>query len=178
MRSLLAAVRAHEAAADFLAWPGDLELDRAEHVEEVRLDPGGRLDAFAGDGAGGTFFFCGDGGEERPVLYADSEGGAAFVADGLAELLGLILVAPWWRDCRTFTPEESAALAAEYADDFGPGLPARATEAAALLDLRLPPLADALTRLHTRATRAPSPYRLLGPEGNAYEPFFRAVTAS
>ncbi|WP_245173597.1 hypothetical protein [Streptomyces aureus] len=65
---------------------------------------------FVGDGAGGTFFFCGEGGEERPILYADSEGGAALVAIGLAELL---LVVPWWRDCQAFTDEESRELEAE-----------------------------------------------------------------
>ncbi|MFF1767790.1 hypothetical protein [Streptomyces sp. NPDC058249] len=73
--SLIAAVREQEEAARFLAWPGDFDLDRGDHVEEVHLASGSALEGFAGDGAGSTYFFCGEGGEERPILYADSEGG-------------------------------------------------------------------------------------------------------
>ncbi|GAA2569474.1 MULTISPECIES: hypothetical protein [Streptomyces] len=51
----------------------------------MHLASGAGLEGFAGDGAGGTFFFCGEGGEERPILYAGSEGGAALVAIGLHE---------------------------------------------------------------------------------------------
>ncbi|MFD3472097.1 hypothetical protein ACFWWM_38415 [Streptomyces sp. NPDC058682] len=41
MESLIAAVREQEEAARFLAWPGDFDLDRGDHVEEVqRLDVG------------------------------------------------------------------------------------------------------------------------------------------
>ncbi|UUU33190.1 hypothetical protein JIX56_26805 [Streptomyces sp. CA-210063] len=81
MRSLITAVREQDEAARFLTWPGDFDLDRGDHGEEVHLTSGATLEGFAGDGAGGTFFFCGEGGEggeggeERPVLYADSEGG-------------------------------------------------------------------------------------------------------
>jgi hypothetical protein len=46
----------------------------------VRLRSGARLDAIAGDGAGGSFFLCGEGDEERPVLYASSEGEAGHAA--------------------------------------------------------------------------------------------------
>ncbi|MEU3990308.1 hypothetical protein AB0F24_18350 [Streptomyces platensis] len=67
MKSLITVIREQEDAAEFLAWPGDFELDRGDHVEEVHLASGAALEGFAGDGAGGTFFFCGEGGEERPV---------------------------------------------------------------------------------------------------------------
>ncbi|MDX2822823.1 hypothetical protein PV416_17350 [Streptomyces ipomoeae] len=147
MRSLITVIREQGEAAEFLAWPGDFELERGDdHVEEVRLASGAALESFAGDGAGGTFFFCGDGGEERPVLYADSEGGAALVAMGLPELIRLLLVAPWWRGCRAFTAEESRELAAEYLADM-PDLPARRDRAAAALGLELPGEAEALARL-------------------------------
>ncbi|MEU8068952.1 hypothetical protein AB0B20_04290 [Micromonospora sp. NPDC049151] len=85
MRSLIAAIVEHEEAASVLAWPGDFDLDRRDHVEDVHLASGVALEGLAGDGAGGTYFFCGDGGEERPVLYADSEGSAALVAIGLEQ---------------------------------------------------------------------------------------------
>lgn len=117
MESLIAAVREQEETARFLAWPGDFDLDRGDHVEEVHLASGAALEGFAGDGAGGTYFFCGEGGEERPVLYADSEGGAALVAIGLPELVRLLLVVPWWRDCQTLTSTESRELEAEYRED-------------------------------------------------------------
>ncbi|SNS63999.1 hypothetical protein SAMN05421812_101224 [Asanoa hainanensis] len=174
MRSLTAAIADHDDAAGFLAWPGDFELDRKDHVEEVHLASGATLEGFAGDGAGGTFFFCGDGGEERPVLYADSEGGAALVAIGLEQLLQLLLVAPWWRDCQAFTEEESRELAAEYLEDM-PDLTDRRDRAAAALGIELPTEAEVLTRLHRVATEAGDDFVLVyTPEGNEYE---RLITA-
>ncbi|MEU9665855.1 hypothetical protein AB0E25_09715 [Streptomyces bobili] len=172
MASLIASVRAHDEAARFLAGPGDFELDRADHGEEVHLASGARLEGFAGDGAGGTFFFCGDGGEERPVLYADSEGGAALVAVGLPELLRLLLVAPWWRDCTAFTAEQSGQFAAEYLADE-PGLVADRDRAAAALGLDLPSEAEALARLREVALGAGRDFVLVfTPEGEPYEPLF------
>ncbi|PNE39399.1 hypothetical protein [Streptomyces noursei] len=170
MKSLLTVLREHDDAASYLAWPGDLDLDRGDHVEEVHLASGAALEGFAGDGAGGTFFFCGQGGEERPVLYADSEGGAALVAIGLPELLRLLLVAPWWRDCRTFTAEESRDLAAEYEEDM-PDLMARRDRAAAALALTLPAEEDALARLREVALGAGEDFVLVfTPEGEPYAP--------
>ncbi|UUU22898.1 hypothetical protein [Streptomyces sp. DSM 40750] len=178
MRSLINAVREHDEAARFLVWPGDFDLDRGDdHVEEVHLASGAPLEAFAGDGAGGTFFFCGEGGEggeERPVLYADSEGGAALIAIGLPELLRLLLVAPWWRGCRTFTAEESRELAAEYLEDL-PNLPADRDRAAAALGLELPTEADALARLHEVAVGPGKDYVLLSaPENEPYDPLIES----
>lgn len=174
MRSLITAVREHERAARFLAWPGDFELDRGDHAEEVHLASGAALEEFAGDGAGGTYFFCGEGGEERPVLYADSEGGAALVAVGLRELLCLLLVAPWWRDCEAFTVEESRELAAEYLADM-PDLAARRDAAAAALGLDLPTEAQALARLREVALGAGTEFVLVfTPEGEPYDPLITA----
>ena len=170
LKSLITAIRERDEAADFLAWPGDFELDRGDHVEEVHLASGAALEGFAGDGAGGTFFFCGAGGEERPVLYADSEGGAALLAIGLPELLRLLLVAPWWRDCQTFTAEESQELAADYLEDI-PDLVARRDRAAAALGLDLPTEAAALARLRDVAVGAGKDFVLIfTPEGEPYSP--------
>ncbi|MER6135680.1 hypothetical protein [Streptomyces sp. NPDC001815] len=170
MDSLITAVRERDEAARFLVWPGDFDLDRGDHVEEVHLTSGAALEGFAGDGAGGTYFFCGEGGEERPILYADSEGGAALIAIGLPELLRLLLVAPWWRGCREFTEKESRELAAEYVEDI-PDLTARGEQAATALGLDLPEQADALARLREVAVRVGKNFVLLGsPEGHPYEP--------
>ncbi|MEW2554506.1 hypothetical protein AB0957_22580 [Streptomyces zhihengii] len=174
MESLIAAVREHEEAARFLAWPGDFDLDRGDHVEDVHLASGAVLEGFAGDGAGGTFFFCGEGGEERPILYADSEGGAALVAVGLPELVRLLLVVPWWRDCQDFSDEESRELEAEYLEDM-PDLAAGRARAAAALGLELPDRSAVLARLSEVATRLGKDYVLIfTPEGNPYEPLFAA----
>ncbi|MFJ3127882.1 hypothetical protein ACIPJO_33875 [Streptomyces sp. NPDC086993] len=170
MHSLITAVVAHDEAARFLAWPGDFELGRGDHVEGVHLASGAALEGFAGDGAGGTYFFCGDGGEERPVLYADSEGGAALVAIGLPELLRLLLVTPWWRDCRAFTAAESRELAAEYLEDM-PDLTARRDRAAEALGLALPAEAEVLARLHQVATGAGKDFVLVfTAEDEPYDP--------
>jgi hypothetical protein len=170
MQSLITAIREQDDAARFLAWPGDFDLDRGDHGEDVHLASGDALEGFAGDGAGGTFFFCGEGGEERPILYADSEGGAALVAMGLPELLRLLLVAPWWRDCQVFTAEESRELAVEYLHDM-PDLVARRDHAAAILGLRLPHEADALARLREVAVEGGRNVILIcTPEGEPYAP--------
>ncbi|MET7986882.1 hypothetical protein [Streptomyces sp. NPDC005281] len=176
MESLIAAVREQEEAARFLAWPGDFDLDRGDHVEEVHLASGAALEGFAGDGAGGTYFFCGEGGEERPILYAGSEGGAALVAIGLPELVRLLLVVPWWRGCQAFTDEESRELEAEYLEDM-PDLVARRDRAAAALGLGLglglPDQAEALARLREVATQLGEDFVLIfTPEGHPYEPLF------
>jgi hypothetical protein len=170
MQSLIRAVRENDQAARFLAWPGDFDLDRGDHVEDVHLASGAALEGFAGDGAGGTYFFCGEGGEERPILYADSEGRAALVAIGLPELLRLLLVAPWWRDCQVFTAEESRELAAEYLDDM-PDLAAGRERAAAALGLDLPTEADVLARLRAVAVGIGKDFVLMfTPEAEPYAP--------
>ncbi|MEU6236186.1 hypothetical protein [Kitasatospora sp. NPDC047058] len=148
---LLARIRATPAVADFLLWPGDFDLDHRGHCEEVVLASGEPLQPIAGDGGGGTYFLCGEGGDERPVLYADSEGGAAVVAVGLPELVRLLLTVPWWRDCPGCTAEESAEAAEEYREDE-PTLADDRDAAAAALGIELPTEAEALARLYEVAT--------------------------
>ncbi|MFG2133543.1 hypothetical protein ACGFNV_38085 [Streptomyces sp. NPDC048751] len=173
--SLISSIRSHDDVVAFLSWPGDFDLDRGDHLEEVHLASGAVLEGFAGDGAGGTFFFCGEGGEERPVLYADSEGGAALVAIGLPELLRLLLTAPWWHSFQDFTVEESRELAAVYLEDM-PDLAARQERAAAALGLELPGEAVVLARLREVVTGAGEDYVLIfTPEGEPYEPLFTDV---
>jgi hypothetical protein len=125
------------------------------------------LEGFARDGAGGTYFFCGEGAEERPVLFADSEGGATLLAVGLPELLQLLLVAPWWRDSDAFSPEE---LKSEYLADM-PGLDSDRNQVAELLGLGLPSEAEVLNRLREVGLGLGKDYVLIfTPEGTAYRP--------
>ncbi|HTJ72716.1 MAG TPA: hypothetical protein VL551_34575 [Actinospica sp.] len=172
MRSLIEAVRHHEAASAFLAGSCDFDLAWNGHVEPVHLASGMALEGFARDAAGGTYFFCGGGAEERPVLYADSEGGAALVAVGLSELLRLVLVAPWWRDRAAFTAEE---LRDEFLAD-SPDLEADRDRVAGLLGLELPSEEAAIGRLYEVALGIGASFELIfTPEGTAYR---RLITGS
>lgn len=165
MRSLIDAIRRHPEATAFLAGVGDFDLDWRGHVEDVHLASGMALEGFARDAAGGTYFFCGEGGEERPVLYADSEGGAALLAVGLVELLQIQLVAPWWRDSGSFSSED---LRAEYLEDV-PDLDARRDAVAEILGLDLPPEDVVLARLREVAVGVGRDFKLIfTPEGTTY----------
>ncbi|MGW3039506.1 hypothetical protein ACWC9T_05510 [Kitasatospora sp. NPDC001159] len=172
--SFLDRVRATPVAVDYLLWPGDFSLDAYSHVEEVVLASGEALEEVAKCGAGGTFFLCGEGGDERPVLYADSEGGAALMAVGLEEMVRLLLALPWWRDCVRLTEEESAEAAEAFLEEE-PDLFADRDAAAAALGLEVPTVAEALARLREVAFGLGERYVLLNAvEGNAYEPLLRA----
>lgn len=165
MHSLIDAIRDHAEAFAFLAGPCDFDLDWSGHVEPVHLASGMALEGLARDGAGGSYFFCGEGAEERPVLYADSEGGAALLAVGLQELLRLVLVAPWWRDSTAFTAEE---LKAEYVADM-PNLEADRDHVAELLGLDLPSEEVVLARLREVALGVGKDFVLIfTAEGTAY----------
>ncbi|MFB7876479.1 hypothetical protein ACFC06_14600 [Nocardia sp. NPDC056064] len=172
MSTLLAVIREHDDASEFLNWPGDFDLDRSDHAEDVHLASGAQLQGFAGDGAGGTYFFCGEGGEERPIMYADSEGSAGLVAIGVPELLRLLLVAPWWRDCPALTLDESRKASAEYLRDL-PDLFDRRDRAAVSLGLELPSESEVLEQLRQTTTQASEDYILIfTPEGTRCEPLF------
>ncbi|MEU0488638.1 DUF6745 domain-containing protein [Nocardiopsis sp. NPDC006139] len=94
------------------------------HVEEVHLIGGRRLEPFAYEGAGGTYFLCGEG-PRRPVLYADSEGGFRVLGRDLVEALEL-LAAERFRDLDPDDPDEDdprpAAKALGLAPPDTPGL--------------------------------------------------------
>jgi hypothetical protein len=165
MHSLLDAIRRHDEALDFLAGPCDFDLELSRNVKPVHLASGLALERFARDAAGGTYFFCGEGVEERPVLYADSEGGAALLAIGLPEFLQLLLVAPWWLDSAAFTTEE---LKAEYLADM-PTLDADRDHVAELLGLDLPPDEAVLARLREVALGVGKDFVLIWtPDGTTY----------
>lgn len=170
--SLIAAIRANPAAEDFLLWPADFNLNAYPHVEEVVLASGEPLELLAKESGGGTYFLCGPSelGEDRPVLFADSEGGAALLALNLRELVELLITVPWWQACRAFTAEESAEAAEDYLED-APDLPADRAAAARALGLTLPTALEALTRLRETATGPGRAYVLLNAEeGCAYSP--------
>ena len=173
MQLLIDAIHRDTEVAAFLAGPCDFDLDWSGHTEPVHLASGMKLEGFARDASGGTYYFCGDGGEERPVLYADSEGGAALLAVGLPELLQLLLVAPWWCDHASFTAE---ALKAEYLADM-PDLDADRDHVAERLGLDLPSEDAALARLREVALGIGKDFTLIfTPEGTSYRQLITGPT--
>ncbi|MEJ1197898.1 MULTISPECIES: hypothetical protein [unclassified Streptomyces] len=108
---LLRRIEREPSLAIALAWPGDFDVERRDPIEELALPTRIPLYAIAGCGAGGTYYLCGEtGAEERPVLYADSEGQATLIGADLVEAITLIVVLPFWRDlAKGFTISELGA---------------------------------------------------------------------
>ncbi|MET8299190.1 hypothetical protein ABZW02_35010, partial [Streptomyces sp. NPDC005180] len=95
--SLLSRLRADREAALLADFPFafDTLIDTITHVEPVRLASGAPLEPIAKDHGGGTYFLCGEGdGEDRPVLFADSEGSAGVIGTDLREALLLLIGLP------------------------------------------------------------------------------------
>ena len=105
--AMLDRIRQNTRAAALLAEVFDFDVTRLEPVEPVRLASGGELRAIAGDASGGTFFLCDDG----PVLYADSEGGAAIIAADPAAVIRLVVGLPTWHDVVSDAPDVKAMRA-------------------------------------------------------------------
>ncbi|MFF0427425.1 hypothetical protein ACFYUJ_23790 [Streptomyces sp. NPDC004520] len=96
---LLRRIEQEPSLATALAWPGDFDIELRDPIEELTLPTRIPLHPIAGCGAGGTYYLCGESGaEERPVLYADSEGQATLIGADLVEAITLIAVLPFWRD--------------------------------------------------------------------------------
>jgi hypothetical protein len=148
---LLRRLESDEELARLLMLHGDFDISRRDPVEELALANGLLLTPIAGDGAGGTYFLCGEQSEpERPVLFADSEGGAVLMAASLVEAVELIVQFPYWRDLPY--RRDPGELEAEYRDDDEDFDAARAETIAAL---GLSPLTpeEALTRLRAAVAR-------------------------
>ncbi|MFE4450637.1 hypothetical protein [Streptomyces sp. NPDC056796] len=98
--SLLGLLRDDPRAAELAEWPFGFDTrvvshEPITHVEPVRLASGEPLEAIAKDDGGGTYFLCGAGdGEDRPVLFADSEGSAGIIGTNLRDALLLLAVLP------------------------------------------------------------------------------------
>ncbi|WP_347813291.1 DUF6745 domain-containing protein, partial [Actinomadura sp. KC345] len=145
---LLARIRQSESLQDTLAGL-DFEMthiSHVEHVEEIHLYGGARLEAIGGHGTGGTYFLCGDG-PRRPVLYADSEGGYQVLGRDLTEALEFMVSA-----------------------DPGGGDPEEADEeAAAELGVRLLSPEEYRARRKQAEAMAAALIPVMTAEGNAYE---------
>ncbi|GAA2404468.1 hypothetical protein GCM10010420_34970 [Streptomyces glaucosporus] len=135
--------------AGLLAWPGDFDIGRRDPVEDLRLPTGMPLHPVAGCGGGGTYFLCGaPGAPHRPVLYADSEGQAALIAEDLVEAVRLVAVPPYWRDAGAGHPLDE--LEEEMREDH-PDIGGLRGRLAAALGIPLPSAEEALARLRAAA---------------------------
>lgn len=145
-----AAVEGHLASLEVYTDLAEQYGDDDPHVEEVHLIGGRRLEPFAYEGAGGTYFLCGEG-PRRPVLYADSEGGFRVLGRDLTEALELLAA----ERLRDFDPEDG--------DEEDPRLTAKALGLA-------PPDTPGLLEERRAACRAMSAALTLvmTEEGNGY----------
>ncbi|MET7933323.1 hypothetical protein [Streptomyces sp. NPDC005322] len=183
-RTLLDRLRNDPRAAELATHPFDFDVDTGDHhVEPVRLASGAPLEGIAGDAGGGTYFLCGDdGGEDRPVLFADSEGSAGVIGTNLTEALQLMIGLPCWDEAlyrerqlgrELDEPELEALRAADDAEfiedleleDF-PGMRAELLQRLGLAPL--PPLTRLLERGRAAVALDPD-HVLLNEEGDAYQ---------
>ncbi|MYY11211.1 hypothetical protein GT204_20445 [Streptomyces sp. SID4919] len=163
-------ITADPALTRFLDWPCDFDLGRRDPVERLALPSGLPLHPIAGCGAGGTYFLCGatETTADRPVLYADSEGGATLLGENLAEALTLLISFPYWRDLDAGHP--AAELESALREDH-PTLDTARTTALTALSLTPLPLPEALTHLRTMATRTTPDFLPTSEEhGERYDP--------
>lgn len=104
-----------ETARD-LSLVADFDITRRDPVENLSIPSGEPLEVVAGDAAGGSYYLVGEEkAARRPVLYADSEGGASLVAADLAEALSVFIALAWWQDAGYGT--DLAALEAEVREN-------------------------------------------------------------
>jgi hypothetical protein len=99
---ILASIQRDSSLAEVLWRVCEFDLSRNDPGEPVRLSSRAALKGIAGDFTGGTFFLCGDG-EDRPVLYASSEGQAGLIGRSLTEALQIMVGLPSWWDCLKFS---------------------------------------------------------------------------
>ena len=165
-------LRHHAHLAELAAFPFDFDLDRADHVEPVRLASGGPLRPVAGDGSGGTYFVCADG----SVLYADSEGSAGIIGSTVDEALEIVIGLPGWRDHLDLSPTDGpekilarvAETEEEFREDYGIDEARPRLRTALGLSERSP--VELIGMLHTALLRTEPDFLLLNAEeGCAYD---------
>lgn len=178
--SLLALIRDTPDLAYLLAAStADFDVTRTyEFGEDVHLASGARLERVAGDAAGGAFFLVGEGGEERPVLYADSEGSAGLLGRDLRSAVEVIVLLPYWHDLLGHPDidsldamrAEARELEAEYASEAEDDPDLAHRRLAVVEALGLPWGEDPLATLYEALSATRPEYVLLNSaEGTAYE---------
>ncbi|MGW0836627.1 hypothetical protein [Streptomyces prunicolor] len=176
---ILDSIRGDSGLAELLWSVCEFDLSRGDHGEPVRLSSGLALEGVAGDFTGGTFFLCGDGSADRPVLYASSEGQAGLIGQSLTEALEIMVRLPSWWDCLKFSGSGDLTVMRTTADHLRhdeledqPGIDARRAHLAAALGLELGSFSALLTRLHAAVSATTPDFVLTAEAGEEYEPLF------
>ena len=152
----------------------DFDIDRVANgpVEPIHLASGEPLEMVAGDASGGAFMLVGTG-DERPVLYAGSEGEGGLIATSLRNALALIASISGFHDAtaRPWGDDGGAALRAwlaEAGDEMREDWPDLDVDRERLRDaLDLPPADGLLEALHRVA--ADETYRPISDAGDRYD---------
>jgi hypothetical protein len=179
---LLRRIREQQDVREVLAWPFEFDLSRDEPGDGARISSGQPIIAIAGDFAGGIFYLCGDPAARRPVLYADSEGGASLVAADLTEVIELAIGLPYWRDCLKYSgggEPRSMLQAAGYLEaairGAEPSIDDRRTWVSTQLSVALREPEELINRLYD-AVRNTSPNFDYADESGEYESLFGEFT--
>ncbi|WP_431682242.1 tetratricopeptide repeat protein [Kitasatospora sp. KL5] len=160
----LEALRTSPDLAELAAYPFNVDLDRADHLEAVHLASGVPIEAWAGDDTGGTYFHC-EGGQ---VLYASSDGSAGLIGDSIDEALETLIGLPCWHDLLHHIPPDAdddtltaAVTEEELSEFYGPELDADRSRLLAALGLRELPAPVLVRRLHRALLRTEPDFLLL-----------------
>ncbi|MFG2074596.1 hypothetical protein SAMN05421874_14923 [Nonomuraea maritima] len=177
--SLIKRIQDDPELAELLVHPFDFDLERPYWVgEEERLRSGRPKEAVGGMAGGDGYFLCGEGGEERPVLFLSSDGMTSLVAENLTDLITLVVAAPWWLDCLVAWQGGVEAMRAvseecraEFVEEF-PRLAECQERVAAALGLDLS--ADVMGRLLAAARRTDPDFVLVHDDGHELTPLVPA----
>ncbi len=180
--TLLGKVFASARLSELMAWPLDFDVMSQLNDSWFQLSPDVDRQAIAQDGTGGVFALYGAGtGENRPLLFASSEGQAGLIATTLAEALQLMVALPNWRDCLKFSGggnlEEMRRvvpyLEREMREDE-PDIDELRKELFNGLDLAEP--VNAIEKLHTCLSSNSSRFQVLSGDGSQFVSLFGAFT--
>ncbi|MCK8431962.1 hypothetical protein G3I77_02655 [Streptomyces sp. D2-8] len=142
------------------------------------LASGASLEPIAGEFAGGAYLLCVEGDRRRPVVFASSEGEGGLIADNLADALEII-IGMAWQDCLGFSGggnldvmQASAQHLERHLVRDNPEIAKERALVAAILSLRVVPVAELVIRLHAAASRTEPDYGVTDADGQAYDSLF------
>ncbi|MFK8912550.1 hypothetical protein [Streptomyces sp. YS-3] len=183
VEELLARFREHPDLSESMYALCGFDMSCRDHGETLTVSSGVPVEGFAGDDVGGTYFLCGDPGQQRAVVYASPEGEGGLIADSLTDALRVIIGLPGWQDCLRFSGGGSLtamrAAAAYLENDLRrvePHLTARRARLADALSLDLPPVHLLLARLRDAVERTSPSYVLKTARGALCTSLFGTLT--
>ncbi|MEY4544112.1 MAG: hypothetical protein RL685_307 [Pseudomonadota bacterium] len=135
--------------------------------------PGANVSVVGRDATGGVYVCC-ERGQQSCCLHIDTRGNAICIGEDVRQALSLIIALPYWPELLAQCPsgelsalrELAPRLEREACDDL-PALPAAREDLRGFL--ALPPIADAIQRLHQLAIEQPPPVTVWSPHGWRYE---------